>query len=45
MEAVRGLLAKQLLRTTPRLRQRLNTTLYNEFAHIMFPEKGSELLL
>ena len=45
MEAVRDLLAQQLLRTTPRLRQRLSTSLYNEFAHIMFPERSQELLL
>ena len=45
MEAVRDLLAKQLLRTTPRLRVRLSTSLYKEFAHIMFPEKVQEALL
>ena len=45
MEVVRDLLAKQLLRTTPRLRVRLSTSLYKEFAHIMFPEKVQEALL
>ena len=45
MDAVRDLLAKQLLRTTPRLRQRLSTSLYNEFACILFPEKVQEALL
>ena len=45
MEAVRDVLAQQLLRTTPRLRVRLSTSLYKEFAHIMFPEKAQELLL
>ena len=45
MEAVRDVLAQQLLRTTPRLRVRLSTSLYKEFAHIMFPEKVQEALL
>ena len=45
MEAVRDLLAQQPLRTTPRLRRRLSTSLYNEFAHILFPEKVQEALL
>ena len=45
MESVRDLLAKQLLRTTPRLRVRLSTSLYKEFAYIMFPEKVQEALL
>ena len=44
-EAVRDLLAQQPLRTTPRLRRRLSTSLYNEFAHILFPEKVQEALL
>ena len=45
MEAVRDVLAQQLLRTTPRLRVRLSTSLYKEFAHIVFPEKVQEALL
>ena len=45
MEAVRDLLAQHLSRTTPRLRQRLSTSLYNEFAHVLFPEKVQETLL
>ena len=45
MEAVRDLLAQQPLRTTPRLRRRLSTSLYNEFAHILFPKKVQEVLL
>ena len=45
MEYVRGSFAKQLLQTTPRLRQRINICLYHEFAHVMFPEKAQELLL
>ena len=45
MEAVRDVLAQQLLRTTPRLRVRLSTSLYKEFAHIMFPEKVQAALL
>ena len=39
MESVRDLVADQLLRTTPRLRERLETCLFREFACVLLPDK------
>ena len=36
-ESVRDLLAKQLARTTPRLRVRMPKSLYREFAYVVIP--------
>ena len=44
-ESVRDILAKQLMRTTPRLRARMPQSLYREFAYVILPDKLQEKLL
>ncbi len=46
MESIRDTVSRHFERTTPKLRERLETRLYQEFACVMFPEeKRQESLL
>ena len=45
LETAHTLLSNQILITTPRLRESLSTSLYDEFAYVMFAEKAHEKLL
>ena len=45
LESVRDLVADQLSRTTPRMRERLETRLLREFACVLLPDEARETLL
>ena len=45
LESARDLVADQLSRTTPRLRERLETHVFREFASVILPEQVQETML